>query len=54
MRGSAYAWPGMTPAEEKAAIAEESKVLKRARIMNGKEPGYENGHPKRQISVAGK
>lgn len=28
-----------------AALAEEEAELKRARIMNGAEPGYRNGEP---------
>lgn len=31
----------------KARHAEECE-LRLARIMNGKEPGYENGHPKKR------
>lgn len=34
--------------EKAAALHKEQCELRLARIQNGKEPGYENGHPKRR------
>lgn len=47
MRGSSYVWSDWTPAKEKAALKkEDDAVLRRARIQNGADPAYKNGHPK--------
>lgn len=37
-----------TAVEKAKALHKEACELRLARIMNGKEPGYENGHPKKR------
>lgn len=50
IKSKGYA-PSLTSAdttERAAALHKEQCELRLARIMNGKEPGYENGHPKKR------
>lgn len=54
MRSGKYDYPGLTREQVRRMETAEDKILRLARIQNGKEPGYENGHPKKPISVAGK